>query len=127
MAERWDHRVALNVDQGGPRLWPMEGRGLGLRRTLRRVPALQKNELYTWCLVNEYPGTTVVHLVRVLYFKAPPFAASYSHYKPHRVSWAELREDLHRRKAFRKTTRMSERNFVNFVHLLRPALQKDEH
>ena len=57
VAERWDHRVAVNVDQGGPTLWPMEGSGLSLRRTLRRVPALQKNTLYAWCLVHEKPGT----------------------------------------------------------------------
>ena len=45
------------------------------------------------------------------------FAARYSYYEPHRVSWAELREDLHRRKAFR---RISEGKFVKFAHLLRP-------
>ena len=65
--------------------------------------------------------------VRVLYFKAPSFFAdNYSYYEPHRVSWAELREDLHRRKAFRRTARMSEGTFVKFAHLLRPALQNNE-
>ena len=59
VAERWDHRVDLNVDQEGPTLWPMEGSGLGLRRTLRRVPAFKKNELYAWYLVYKYPGTAV--------------------------------------------------------------------
>ena len=34
------------------------------------------------------------------------FAARYSYYEPHRVPRAELREDLHRRKAVRRTTRM---------------------
>ena len=33
VAQRWDHRVASNVDQGGPTLWRMDGSGLGLRRT----------------------------------------------------------------------------------------------
>ena len=54
------------------------------------------------------------------------FAASHSCYEPHRVSWAELREDLHRRKAFRRTARMSEGKFVKFAHLLRPAFQQNE-
>ena len=40
------------------------------------------------------------------------FASSYSYYEPHRVSWAEFREDLYRRKAFQRTARMSEGNFV---------------
>ena len=99
VAERWDHRVDLNVDQEGPTLWPMEGSGLGLRRTLRRVPAFQKNELRVcaWYLVYEYP----VLLCTCFAFQGTAFfAASYSYYEPHRVSWAELREDLHRRKAF---------------------------
>ena len=38
----------------------MEGSVLGLRRTLRRVPASQKNELYAWYPTYEYPGTAVV-------------------------------------------------------------------
>ena len=46
--------------------------------------------------------------------------------EPHRLSWAELREDLHRRKAFRRTARMSEGKLVTFAHLLRPAFQKNE-
>ena len=78
------------------------------------------------CLV---PGIRVPWYccVRVLYFKAPTFfAASYSYDEPHRVSWAELREDLHRRKAFRGTARMSEAKFEKSAHLLRPALQKNE-
>ena len=54
------------------------------------------------------------------------FAARYSYDEPHGVSWAELREDLHRRKAFRGTARMSEGKLVKFAHLLRPALQKNE-
>ena len=37
VVERRDHPVSLNVDRGGPTLWPMEGMGLGLRKTLRRV------------------------------------------------------------------------------------------
>ena len=37
VAQRWDHRAALNVDQGSPTLWPMEGSGLGLWRTHPRV------------------------------------------------------------------------------------------
>ena len=45
-AESWDDWVALSVDQGGPTLCPMEGSGLGLRLTLRRVPALSTTELY---------------------------------------------------------------------------------
>ena len=59
VAESWDHGVALNVHQGGPTIWPMEGSSQGLQRTLRRVPAFQKNELYAWYLVYEYPGTAV--------------------------------------------------------------------
>ena len=47
-------------------------------------------------------------------------------YKPHRVSWPELRDDLHRRKAFRRTVRMSEESFVKLADLLRPALQKNK-
>ena len=47
-------------------------------------------------------------------------------HEPHRVSWAELRGDLHHRKAFRKTVRMSEGSFVKLAHLLRPALQNNE-
>ena len=47
-------------------------------------------------------------------------------YEPHRVSWAELGEDLHCRKDFRRTVRMSKGSFVKFAHLLRPALQKNE-
>ena len=47
-------------------------------------------------------------------------------YEPQRISWVELGGDLHRRKAFRKTFRMSEGSFVKFAHLLRPALQKNE-
>ena len=54
------------------------------------------------------------------------FAARYSYYKSHRVSWAELREDIHRRRAFRRTTRMSEGKLVKFAHQLRPALPKKE-
>ena len=37
----------------------------------------------------------------------------------HRVSRAELREDLHRLKAFRKTAPMSEGTFAKFSHVLR--------
>ena len=37
VAERRDHPVFLNVHRGDPTLWPMEGMGLRLRRTLRRV------------------------------------------------------------------------------------------
>ena len=33
MAQRWDNRVAFNVDKGDPTLWPMEGSDLGLRWT----------------------------------------------------------------------------------------------
>ena len=47
-------------------------------------------------------------------------------YEPHRVSWPELRDDLHRRKAFRRTVRMSEESFVKLADLLRPALQKNK-
>ena len=59
VAKCWHHRVSLNVDREGPTLWPMDRSGLGLRRTLRRVPAVQKNELHTWYLAYEYPGTAV--------------------------------------------------------------------
>ena len=45
-------------------------------------------------------------------------------YEPQRVSRAELREDLHRRKMFQTIFRMSEGSFVKFAHLLSPALQK---
>ena len=80
------------------------------------------------CLV---PGTrytsTQVLLCTCFVFQGTTFvAASYSYYEPHRVSWAELGEDLHRCKAFRRTARMSEGNFVKFAHLLRPALQKNK-
>ena len=44
-------------------------------------------------------------------------------YEPHRVSWAGLREDLHHRKAFRRTVRTSAGSFVKLGHLLRSALQ----
>ena len=47
-------------------------------------------------------------------------------YEPHRVSWPELRDDLHRRKAFRRTVRMSEESFVKLADLLRPALLKNK-
>ena len=46
-------------------------------------------------------------------------------YEPHRVSWPELRDDHHRRKAFR-SVRMSEESFVKLADLLRPALQKNK-
>ena len=58
----WDKRVASNVDEGGPTLWPMEGSGLGLRRTHLRggrsnystFPIIQTRgaatkEGYRWC------------------------------------------------------------------------------
>lgn len=47
-------------------------------------------------------------------------------YEPYRMSWAELKEDLRRRKAFRRTFRMPEESFVKLADLLRPALQKNE-
>ncbi|CAN0458986.1 unnamed protein product, partial [Scytosiphon promiscuus] len=47
-------------------------------------------------------------------------------YEPHRATWAEFREDLRRRKAFRRTVRMSEESFEKLADLVRPALQKDE-
>ena len=56
----------------------------------------------------------------------PPFAASHSYYESHRVSWAELREDLHRRKVFRRTVQKSKEKFVKFTHLLSPLLQTNE-
>ena len=46
-----------------------EGSEMGLRRSVCPVSSFQKNELYAWYLVYEYPGTAV----RVLYFKALPF------------------------------------------------------
>ena len=46
--------------------------------------------------------------------------------EPHRLSREELREDLHRRKAFRKTARMSGGKFATFAHLLRRDFQKNE-
>ena len=62
VAQRWDHRLALNVDHGGP-TWPMEGSGLGLRRThpligrnndsaeaqFSRHEAQKHEEGYRWC------------------------------------------------------------------------------
>ena len=80
--------------------------------------------LDAWNLVYEYQGTTAVYVFCIQ--GATFFVASYSYYGPHRVSWAELREDLHRRKAFRGTARMSEAKFEKSAHLLRPALQKNE-
>ena len=47
-------------------------------------------------------------------------------YKPHRMAWPEFREDLRRRKAFRRTVRMSEVSFVKLADLLRPAIQKNK-
>ena len=83
------------------------------------------------CLV---PGTRIPRYCCVrtcfVFQGATSFAASYTCirtiFEPHRVSWAELREDLHRRKGFRGTARISEGKFVKFAHLLRPALQKNE-
>ena len=43
-------------------------------------------------------------------------------YEPHGMTWPEFREDLRRRKAFRRTVRRSEASFVK----LRPAIQKNE-
>ena len=96
----------------------------GPRRTLRRVPAFQKNELYAWHLIYEYPGTAVYVFCISRHHLFCGQLLSYD--EPHRVSRAELREDLHRRKAFRGTARMSEGKLVKFAHLLRPALQKNE-
>ena len=47
-------------------------------------------------------------------------------YEPHRVKWPEFRGDLRRRKAFRRTVRMSEAIFVKLADLLRPAIQENE-
>ena len=44
-------------------------------------------------------------------------------YEPHRVSWAELREDLHRRKAFGRALRMSLGSFVKLAHRPPPPLE----
>ena len=59
------------MDQGGPTLWPMEGSDVGYERAVRRVSAVQNNELHAWYLVHVYPGTAVYvffisrhHLVR---------------------------------------------------------------
>ena len=76
----------------------------------------------TWYLY-EYPGT-VYCCVCVLYFKAPHFSWLLLVLEPHRVSWAELKEDLHRRKAFPRTARMSEGKFVKFAHLLGPVSKR---
>ena len=46
--------------------------------------------------------------------------------EPHRMTWPEFRENLRRRKAFRRTVRMSEASFVKLADLLRPAIQKNE-
>jgi len=48
-------------------------------------------------------------------------------HEPYRLSWAELREDLRRRKAFRRTFRMPEESFAKLADLLRPVLEKNEH
>ena len=47
-------------------------------------------------------------------------------YEPHGMTWPEFREDLRRRKAFRRTVRMSEASFEKLADLLRPAIQKNE-
>ena len=42
------------------------------------------------------------------------------------MTWPEFREDLGRRKASRRTVRISEASFVKLADLLCPALQKNE-
>ena len=111
MAERWDHRVGLTVDQGDPTLWPMEGGGLGLRRTLRRggrdndspppsYPDARRRNMMK-CI-----AAVLIVLGMIITAGATPHAPRTwaPIYEPHRVSWAELREDLHRRKAFWRTS-----------------------
>ena len=54
--------VALNVDQGGPTLWPTEGSGLSIRRTVRPVPAFQRTSYMPGIIPGipyEYAGTAV--------------------------------------------------------------------
>ena len=80
--------------------------------------------------ITWYTSTQVPLCTYFVFQGTTSFAASYisnrTIYEPYRVSWAELREDLHRRKAFRRTARMSEERLVKFAHLLRPAPQNND-
>ena len=87
-------------------------------------PIFPKERAICLDLVYEYPGTAVYVFCISRHHLFCGQLLSYD--EPHRVSRAELREDLHRRNAFRRTARMAEGKFVEFAHLLRPALQKNE-
>ena len=48
-------------------------------------------------------------------------------YEPVRGSWAQVREDLRRRQAFRRTLRMSEESSMKLADLLPNALERNEY
>ena len=94
----------------------------GFRRVFTHPPEDKKNKNKTKTSTQVLLCTTTSTCS--VFQSTTFFAARYSYYKSHRVSWAELREDIHRRRAFRRTTRMSEGKLVKFAHQLRPALPK---
>ena len=133
MAQRWDHRVASNVDQGDPTLWPMEGSGLGLRRIHPRVG--RSNDSFS---LPNYPDTrrrntkkAIAGVLVVFGMFLTAGATLYAPktrepiYEPHRWTWPGFSEDLRRRMAFRRTVRMPEASFVKLADLLCPAIRKN--
>ena len=130
VAQRWDHRVASNVDQGGANIMA-EGRkrsgppqDSSSSQTRQRFSAPNYPDARRRNVMKAIAAALVV-LGMFMTAGATPYAPKTRApiYEPHRVSWAGLREDLHHRKAFRRTVRTSAGSFVKLGHLLRSALQ----